>query len=101
MSWSEIAELVADDSFDVDYMPPTNPARPRLSPGQQVMVPAQLWDAVRADALSQRDQARGERELFRARSTTATTAGDRAVQQWATRNPGLAQLLDHPTGGAR
>lgn len=97
--WRAVHE--ASSLVDVDYMPPVNPARPRLSPGRQVMIPADLWDAVRADALAQRDLARGESELFRARTTSATTAGDRAVQQWATRNPGLAQLLDHPAGGAR
>lgn len=94
-------EHVADGHVDtdVDYLPPANPARPRLSPGQQVMIPAQLWDAVLADVLADRDRARREFALL-ADVGTVGAVGAARVEQWRAMHPGFAALLDHPVGGA-
>lgn len=90
------AELVVgvDVDVDVDYLPPVNPARPRLSPGQQVMIPAQLWDAVRADVLADRDRARGEFELLAPPGSPAGHVGDARVKQWSAMHPGYVALIE-------
>jgi hypothetical protein len=67
------------------------------SPGP--VIPAQLLDAVLADARCQLERARGEYALLAEPGFPASEIAAHAEQQWRAMNPGLSRLLDQHAGG--
>lgn len=51
------------------------------------------------DARIQLDSERALARLFRARSTAADVAADKAEKRWREQNPGLAALVDYAGAG--
>lgn len=94
-------DQVADGHVDVDYMPATNPDRPRPADVEMVTVPLWLLVAARADAVSDRDRARDEFALLAPAGSPAGQVGDARVKQWAAMHPGYVALIDYPIGGSR
>jgi len=74
-------------------------AESRVAAGLMTAIPAQLLDAVLADARSQRERARGEYALLAEPGFPVSEIADRAETQWRAMNPGLSQLLDQCTPG--
>jgi len=106
-------DLIAD-AAEVDYMPTVNPDKARPAAEPMVTIPARLLAAVRADVISDRDRARGERGLLApAGSATAARAnaprdalagaasGLRGADRLAVRGWLVKHTIPRSTGGGQ
>lgn len=66
-----------------------------------VTVPASMLAGIRADAMADRDRAKGTAALLAPPGSPEYRAGRERAERWAALHPGMAALLDWAAGGGR